>query len=436
MTRRLTLAAAIAMSVALAVLLGGVLDEPAPAQATDPQPAAAARLATGFAAGDTQSLVEQLQSTVRRQPGDVRSLTLLGLALQQRMRETADASYLARSEAVLRRALRLAPKDADATGALGTVALTQHRFRDALVLGRRAHRLAPATARHLGVVGDALLELGRYDQAFATFDRMVALKPSLSSYARVSYARELLGDRPGAIAAMTLALDAAGGTPEPTAWTEVELGKLRFGQGELDAAARHFRGALAAFPGYVTALDGLARVEAARGRLPRAIALSRRAVDSVPLPQLVGTLGDLLAVSGRQAAAREQYGVVGAIERLQTASGIRTDLETALFDVDHGIRLRDALARARRAHVDRPGIEADDVLGWALVRTGRCEEGLRYAKRSLRLGTRDAAKLFHRGMAERCANGADAARPWFRRALDLNPHFSLLWGPVAGRYAS
>jgi tetratricopeptide (TPR) repeat protein len=252
----------------------------------------------------------------------------------------------------------------------------------------------------------------------------------------VSYARELLGDRKGAIAAMTLALDAAGGTPEPTAWTEVELGKLRFGQGQLDLAAKHFRGALAVFPGYVTALDGLARVEAARGRLPRAIALSRRAVDSVPLPQLVGTLGDLLAVSGRKAEGREQYGVVGAIERLQTASGIRNDLETALFDVDHGIRLRDALARARRAHVDRPGIEADDVLGWALVRTGRCAEGLRYAERSLRLGTRDAAKLFHRGMAERCVDGAEAARPWFRRALALNPHFSLLWAPVARRYAS
>jgi tetratricopeptide (TPR) repeat protein len=435
MTRRLTLAAAVALAVALAVLLGGVLNEPAPAGA-DPQPAAAARLATGFAASDTRSLVEQLQAAVRAEAGDVRSLTLLGLALQQRMRETADASYLARSEAILRRALRLAPADPDATSALGTVALTQHRFRDALVLGRRAHRLAPETARHLGVVGDALLELGRYDQAFSTFDRMVALKPSLASYARISYARELLGDRPGAIAAMTLALDAAGGTPEPTAWTEVELGKLFFGQGRLAAADRHFHAALVAFPGYVTALDGLARVEAARGRLPRAIALSRQAVDSVPLPQLVGTLGDLLAASGRKAEAREQYGVVGAIERLQAAGGIRTDLETALFDVDHGIRLRDALSRARRAHADRPGVEGDDVLGWALVRNGRCDDGVRYATRALRLGTRDASKLFHRGMAERCANGADAARPWFRRALALNPHFSLLWSPVARRYAS
>jgi tetratricopeptide (TPR) repeat protein len=434
MTRRFTVAAAAVAAAVLAVLLGGVLDEPAPAGA-DPQPAAAARLETGFAAGDTQSLVARLERTVRSRPDDVHSLTLLGLALQQRMRETADASYVTRSETVLRRALRLAPRDAAATSALGTVALTQHRFRDALALGRRAHRLAPATARHLGVVGDALLELGRYDEAFATFDRMVALKPSLSSYARISYARELLGLRVGAIQAMELALDAAGGQPEPTAWTNTELGKLRFGQGELGAAEHHFRAALAAFPGYVYALDGLARVEAARGQLARALSLSRRAVDTVPLPQLVATLGDLLLVSGRKAEAHQQFAVVGAIERLQRASGIRTDLETALFDVDHGLRLRDALARARRAHAERPSIEADDVLAWALVRNGRCAEALRYSKRALRLGTRDASKLFHRGMAERCLERDAAAREDFRQALELNPHFSLVWAPVARKYA-
>ena len=34
-------------------------------------------------------------------------------------------------------------------------------------------------------------------------------------------------------------------------------------------------------------------------------------------------------------------------------------------------------------------------------------------------------------MIERCLGHAAAARAWFRRALALNPHFSLLWAPVA-----
>ena len=39
-------------------------------------------------------------------------------------------------------------------------------------------------------------------------------------------------------------------------------------------------------------------------------------------------------------------------------------------------------------------------------------------------------------MIKRCLGHDAQARPWFRPALDLNPHFSLLWAPVARRYAS
>jgi hypothetical protein len=38
-------------------------------------------------------------------------------------------------------------------------------------------------------------------------------------------------------------------------------------------------------------------------------------------------------------------------------------------------------------------------------------------------------------MIERCLGHATAARHWFERALALNPRFSLLWTPVAERYA-
>ena len=143
------------------------------------------------------------------------------------------------------------------------------------------------------------------------------------------------------------------------------------------------------------------------------------------------TLGDLLGWQQRASTT-----LVGAIDRLQRANGVRVDLETALFDVDHGIRLQRALALARAARADRPSIDGDDVLAWALARNGRCGEALRYSRRALRLGTLDAPKFFHRGMIERCLGRRAEAKRWFRRALDLNPHFSLLWAPVARRYAS
>jgi tetratricopeptide (TPR) repeat protein len=144
-------------------------------------------------------------------------------------------------------------------------------------------------------------------------------------------------------------------------------------------------------------------------------------------------LGDLQRAVGRPAEARKQYALIGVIQRLLVANGVDTDLETALFDVDHGIRPQASLALARRAQRERPSIDGDDELAWALARTGHCQEALGYSQSALRLGTRDALKLFHRGAIEQCLGSRGAARGWFHRALALNPRFSVLWAQTARR---
>jgi tetratricopeptide (TPR) repeat protein len=430
---RLLVAGAAVVLTTAALLLGGLRATSA-APAASGRNAQAGQLAAGFAAGNTTALVLRLQDGLRKQPSNLHGLDLLGLAYQQRARETGDPSYYGKAEGVLRRALRFAPHDLQATSGLASLALSRHRFALGLQLGRAAIRISPSTARNYGVVGDAQVELGRYTAAFRSFDTMVRLKPGISSYARIAYARELLGRLDDARTALLLARDAAADEPEPLAWTETQLGKLELGRGRLDAAAAHLRAALRTFPGYVYALDAMAQVEVGKGRLVRATALERRAVETIPLPQFVGLYADLLRATGHDRAARLQYATEDGIRRLLAANGVRTDLETALFDVDHGIRLRDSLALARRAQRERPSIDGDDVLAWALARNGRCGEALHYSQRALRLGTKDTAKLFHRAEIEQCL-GHDA-RPWARRALALNPHFSVLWTATLRRLAS
>jgi len=420
-------------AAAVAVLFGGL---PAGSKAGDHGPgpapeAAAGRLVAGFAPGDTPAYAAQLEARVAADPKDVQSLVLLGLAYQQRARETGDPSFYPRSGAALTRAARLAPRNALAATGLAALAASRHRFEQARALAARARRLAPESADPLGVLGDALIELGRYREAFAVFDRMASLKPNLASYSRVSYARELLGDREGALAAMRLAVAAAAGTVEPLAWTLVQLGNLYFDKGRLGPAARAYREALAHLPGYVHAEAGFARIAAARGRYREAIRLYGRAVERLPLPQYEGALGDVLRLAGREDDAARAFGAVDAIQKLLQANGVRTDLETALFDLDHGRRPAAALARARLAYAERKSIDADDVLGWALFQNGRCGEARAHSIRALRLGTRDALKLFHRGMIERCLGHDSASRVFLRRALAVNPHFSLLYAPVA-----
>ncbi|MGZ4396565.1 MAG: tetratricopeptide repeat protein [Gaiellaceae bacterium] len=430
-TRMLVIAGAVVATAAV-LLLGGSLRTGSPALASSAVPAGVAEeLQRGFSTGDTAATLAGLQAELGADPGNARDWSTLGLAYQQRARETGDPTYYGKAEGALRRALSLHPHDLVATAGLGQLALSRHRFREALALGLEAKRISATTAGVYGVIGDAEIELGRYRQAFRDFDRMVSIKPSVSSLARVSYARELLGRVGPALQAMELAASAATGDREAWAWTHAQHGLLNLSVGRARAAQREAREALTIFPGYYLALDAMAQSQAALGRLQTATAYERQAVNAIPLPQYVAFLGDLERVTGHGREARQEYALIGAIERLLAANGVRNDLDIAQFDVDHGIRLGHALRLARLGRRERPSILGDDVLAWALARNGQCTAALHYSQRALRLGTRDAVRFFHRGWIEQCLGNHSAADLWYRRALALNPHFSLLWAPVA-----
>ena len=437
MPARLLIAGTAAVLTAAVLTLGGAFRSGGAAAAPDRLPAGVAEeLQRGFAAGDTAAEIAGLQGELRLRSHDAKALETLGLAYLQRVRETGDASYYPKADGVLHEALAVRPRDLIATAGLGQLALARHQFRRALALGLRARSISPTTAGVYGVIGDAELELGHYPQAFAAFDRMGALKPSVASYARVSYARELIGDTAGAARALELASSAAVGEREAYAWTRVQLGLRQLSTGRAAAAARNMRVALASFPGYPFALDGLAQSEAALGHLRRARELEAQAVSSVPLPQYVAFLGDLEGALGHPAAATKQYALIGVIERLLAANGVRNDLDIALFDADHGRNPARTVVLARSGHAERPSIVGDDVLGWALARAGRCAEALPYSTRALRLGTKDALKIFHRGYVAACLGRRAEARTYYRRALAINPHFSILWAPAARKGAS
>ena len=431
-TTAFLVASATAVALAVGGLVGGVVTEAPSADSANAAPGAFAERALSIAAGGVAArTVAGLEQEVQARPGDGEAVAQLGFAYQLRWRETGDASFLPRSEGALQRALRAQPDDANAVLGLGALALIRHDFREALGHGRRAVRLLPGSARPYGVVGDALVELGRYDAAFAAIDRMASIKPNLASYARVAYARELTGNRVGAVTAMQLALEAAAGQPEPTAWAHVELAKLEFGHGRLDSARRHARAALRTFPGYPAALVELARIEAAGGKLAAATRAAQRAVDAVPTGASVALLADILDRRGRRAEARQQRGVMTVIDRLLRANGVQVDLEAAVYRADQRARPFETVKLARQARTERPSVYGDDALGWALARAGRCADALPYAERSLRLGTKDALLYFHRGYAEGCAGNGEAMREWYAKALALSPEFSVRWAPVA-----
>lgn len=433
----------VALAVSAALLFGGSVRGPSghslrlaaiagQAQAANDQ-GSLGQLLAGFSTGDTAKFVAGLERRVRLHPHDGETLTLLGLAYQQRARETGDPTYYGLSGLALSRAGRNDAPTALLAQAEASLANTRHRFRSGLALARRAVRLDRYNASAFGALGDALLNLGRYRAAFAAYDRMAVLAPGIAGFARVANARELTGHPEGAISALQLALESDSTVPEQVAWTQVQLGNVRFNHGELDAAAGAYRAALRRFPGYVHAQASLARVAAARGRYAVATRMLEHVIGVLPLPAYVILLGDVRHAAGDQAGARREYRLVQAIERLFEANGVRTELQTALFDLDHGRHMRAALARARAAYASAPGVYAEDALAWGLFRTRNCTAARAHSIRALRLGTRDALLIFHRGMIERCLGNRAAGDAFLRRALATNPGFSLLWAPVARR---
>jgi tetratricopeptide (TPR) repeat protein len=380
----------------------------------------------------TEARIRGLDATLEAGNGRPQTYAMLGSALMQRLRETGDASLYKRAEMAFAEALERDPRSLDARVGIGTLALARHDFRAALRHGETARRMAPASFAPFAVIVDAQIELGRYDAAERTLQQMVDFKPGLASYARVSYFRELHGDLAGATAAMRLAASAAPAAGENRSYIQTLLGNLELQRGRLDAAAVSYRSALAGFPGYAPADAGLARIDAAHGRLEPAIERLRGVTQRLPLPEYVIALGEAELAAGLRPDARRDFDLVRAQQRLLGASGVNTDAEIAVFEADHG-EPRRAVRLGRRAYAAAPSVRSADALAWALTRAGRPSEGLAYARRALRLGSRDALFLYHAGMAARAAGEPGAARGLLSRALGANPNFSPLHAPVARR---
>ncbi|HVF08597.1 MAG TPA: tetratricopeptide repeat protein [Actinomycetota bacterium] len=407
-------------------LFRSIGSEPDPA----PAPAAASRIdadlvvSPSTSRGSLSGTISALQTRIDQVPGDWQSLAGLGLAYVQQARITVDPSYYPRAEAALERSLELQPKDN--SGALvGMAALeaARHDFRSSLRWAERALAESPGTADALGVVGDAQLELGRYDDAFDSYQRMVDTRPDLSSYARVSYARELLGDSRGAVEAMEAARKVAG-TPADVAWTSFQLGELAFNDGRLADASKEYRRGWQVEDAFVANLAGLAKVAWARGDRDEAIMRYEEVVARLPLPEYVIALGDAYAATGDAETAAQKYEIVRLEQQLFSSNGVNTDLELALFDADHG-RPEAALRAARAEWERRRSVHVADALAWALYADGRPEEAQRYSKHALSLGTRNASFLFHAGMIQLALGDRDEARSLLSEAIDTNPYFSI-----------
>lgn len=371
----------------------------------------------------TADPIAPLRGTLAAKPDDAATLRDLGLALLQRVRETADPSLYAQAEEALTRARDLAPSDAKVLVGIASLELGRHRFADALETADSALAIAPSLpAAHAAKV-DALVELGRYDDAADAASELLGLRVDLSSLARISYLRELHGNIDGAVAVMRQAADSPALAPENTAYVRTLLGNLLVYAGRPAEAAVAYQQALAVVPNHAAAIAGLGRLAVGRGDLNEAISRFEQASAILPLPEYVIALGEAKEASGDTAGASESYDLARAETKLFEAAGVDVDLELALFESDHGDHAK-ALDLAEAAYRTRQTVRTSDALAWAYHRAGRDEDAKRLSAEALRLGSKDPLLLYHAGVIASALGDGANAREDLAEAIALDPGFS------------
>jgi tetratricopeptide (TPR) repeat protein len=407
------LALAVGLTLVAAIALGG---RSPGTDAVGPSAAPAVGVAgRPSVAGDVASLQARLETV----PGDHRAWSSLALAYVEQARVTADPSFYARADRAIKKATGLKPGDPVLLTATASLAAARHDFTAALDAADQAIEANPFGAAAHAVRSDALTELGRYAEARQAATKADDLDPGPSTFARLSYAAELRGDLREATRLMRLSRDAAGGSAPAYAFASFHLGELARTTGDMAAAARHYKDALRADPSFTPAVAGRARLAVARGDIEAALRDYTTVVTRLPLPEYVVELGELYQSFGRDAEAAAQFSVAEATAQLAAANGVGVDLETALFEADHGSPTA-AVAAAQAEWDARHSVHTADALGWALHAAGRDDEALAYVRQATRLGTRDARLLFHHG-AVAAALGKDAeARENLRAALAVD----------------
>lgn len=380
----------------------------------------------------TNAEIESALKLIKAAPNSSNSYVRLSSAYIRLARQTGDFSLNSKAEAAVIKALEIQPDALDALKLKTSLHLTMHRFAEARAMAAELNQKHPRDAFFYGALTDANVELGNYEEALNAAQKMVDMKPDMTSYVRVSQMRSLYGDPKGAIEAMSLAARIADpNDAEARAWCLAQLGNEYFKTGDFNSAGQAFDNALTVLPDYYLALAGKGRALAAQGDFVGAIKFLQQSQDRVPATETVLFLADVYTSDDAPQKARSQYELAEAIEsKLGDSSDQR---RLALLWADQDKNLDEALTIARREYASRKDIYTADILAWCLYKKGEHAEARKVIGEAMRLKTKDARIFYHAGMIEKALGNKQAAAKYLNDALKTNPAFDLIQAENAKR---
>lgn len=378
-----------------------------------------------------RSKYDELSRSIRQNPEKIDSYVEMAQLFMNEARITGDHPYYyPAAKSLLDQALKRDSNNFGALISLGSIQLSLHQFSEAAETGKRAVAISPYSNYPWGILCDASLELGDYNTAVMAADSMVAIRPDLRSYARVSYLREIHGDITGAIEAMDMAVKAGVPGKEEKAWARFALGNLYYSQGDLSKAEKEYTMALAERPNYAFALMGLAKISAAKGKHDVALHLLDSASTLVPEFSFAQMKADILHVQGK---LNDEAAIIREIETMlkeDEASGHAMDREFAMLYATRNMKHEEAEIYARKEYAKRPrNSDAQVTLAIALLRSGKLEEADALMQSAIKLyqgKTMNAEHLAYMGLIARAKNDKQRTTELLNKSLRVNPHLNPL----------
>jgi len=348
------------------------------------------------------------------------------------VRESADYSLCEHAMGAYERALALDPRSSEAMAGLAWVHGVRHAFDDSISWARKAAEADPRNPMAYGIQGDAALESGDYEAAFDSYQRMLDIRPDISSYSRGAWLLYITGDARKGKWLMEKAIRSGAPYAENTAWCRAQLALMLFHEGAFVPAQQVLEQGLKAAPESPRLHAAMGRVKAALGAFREAVGHYRRALNAAPDHRALVELGDLHRFLGERAEAERCYEEVERLHRHLASQGVGGAMHMARFYADHDRRLDEALRIAEDDwnHGGRNVFDAD-TLAWCRYKNGRFKEARQAIRHALKRRVPDAAILFHAGMI--CARLGEraAAQRFLHQALSMNPRFDLLDARVA-----
>jgi len=373
-------------------------------------------------------------AALKTNPDDLKQYLTLATVFIAEGRITGNASYYSNASVkMLDRVIDNAQGNKDllfqALSLKSTVLLNMHQFKDALVVAERGETLNGYNSGIYGALVDANVELGKYDEAVKDCDKMLGLRPDLRSYSRASYLRQIYGDNAGAIAAMTMAVQAGVPGAESTEWARVNLGDLYMNIGKIDSANLEYRTSLVYRANYPYAQMGMSRVEKAKKNYDGAIADAKAAITTMSEAAFVSYLGDLYALKGDNTKAEEvrtdviNLMIEGEKEQPKDASvkhNINREMAMAYMNAN---QLDKALGYAQNDLNMRPdNIDANELIAWIYYMKGDYANAKVHADKMLVTKTKNANTLFKAGAIYSKAGDAAKGNELVLQAKALNPY--------------